>query len=307
MYYYCPMLDRRHFLASAAATGLACPRISQAKSSPSLSLKSGAAVPAIGMGTWLTFNINPDGPEFDQRSRVLDAFFKNGGSMIDSSPMYGRAEAVIGKMMRDKKRGPLFSATKIWTVFDKGGPMQLADSHRLWEEEVLDLVYVHNLLNWENHIKTLRSAKDSGQVRNIGFTTSHGRRHSAMEKLIRTEPVDAVQFTYNILDRDAENRLLPAAANKGLSVIINRPFQGGRLFDYVDNQPLPDWASEWDIQSWASYFLKFIISHPAVSIAIPATSQVAHMEENMRALQGPLPGAKGRAKMATYFNALIKN
>ena len=292
-------------IIGGSALGVTVGHPAFAASTKKLTLKSGSALPLIGMGTWLTFNVGAEEPAFDQRAKVLDRFLEMGGGMIDSSPMYGRAEAAIGQMMASRNADNLFSATKIWAAFDKGGPMQLSDSHRLWAEPVLDLVHVHNLLNWESHLKTLRTAKDAGTVRYIGLTTSHGRRHAALEKLIRSEPIDAVQFTYNINDREAENRLLPAAADQGLTVIINRPFQGGRLFDRIADIPLPEWAAEWDIQSWAAFFLKFVISHPAVSCAIPATSRVSHMEENMRALTGPLPDAAARARMAAHFRSLI--
>ena len=269
-----------------------------------LNLKSGLALPKIGMGTWLTFNVASSGPEFEARRKVLETFFELGGAMIDSSPMYGRAEEAVGEMMKARNRKELFSATKIWAALKSGGPVQLADSHRLWGEEVLDLVYVHNLLQWEAHLKLLRSAKDKGNVRHIGLTTSHGRRHQKMEQLLAGEPIDAVQFSYNIANRTAENRLLPAAADNGVRVIINRPFKTGALFNRVAEYKVPPWAIEFGINSWAEYFLKFIISHPAVDCAIPATTQVQHMKENMQALSGPMPDAAMRKKMADYFDAI---
>ena len=275
-----------------------------AETRPKLMLQSGSSLPKIGMGTWLTFNVAASGHEFEAREKVLQTFFDLGGAMIDSSPMYGRAEAAVGAMMQSRRKENLFSATKIWTAFDDGGPIQLSDSHRLWREDVLDLVYVHNLLNWESHLKLLRAEQDEGRIRYIGLTTSHGRRHGKLEKLMRTEPINAVQFSYNLANRAAENRLLPAAADQGLAVIINRPFMTGALFRRVKGHTLPDWAKELDIKSWAEYFLKFVISHPAVTCAIPATTQVSHMRENMRALSGPMPDKGMRAKMAAYFDAI---
>ena len=275
-----------------------------AETRPKLILQSGSSLPKIGMGTWLTFNVAASGNEFEAREKVLQTFFDLGGAMIDSSPMYGRAEAAVGAMMQSRRKENLFSATKIWTAFDDGGPIQLSDSHRLWREDVLDLVYVHNLLNWQSHLKLLRAEQDEGRIRYIGLTTSHGRRHGKLEKLMRTEPINAVQFSYNLANRAAENRLLPAAADQGLAVIINRPFMTGALFRRVKGHTLPDWAKELDIKSWAEYFLKFVISHPAVTCAIPATTQVSHMRENMRALSGPMPDKNMRAKMAAYFDAI---
>ena len=268
-----------------------------------LTFKTGKTVPKIGMGTWITFNINPKSEALAQRRDVLAEFYKAGGGMIDSSPMYGRAEAVLGETRSpiDEKQS-LFSATKIWTPLKSHGAAQLSKSHRLWKEPVLDLVYVHNLLNWKDHLKTLRAAQDEGGVRYIGLTTSHGRRHDELEALIKSEPIEAVQLTYNVLNRDAENRLLPLIEEKGLSLIINRPFMGGHLFRHVRGKDIPPWAVEsLNIQSWAEYFLKYVISHPAVSYAIPATSNPDHMRENMRARLGPMPDAKLREKMADFI------
>lgn len=295
-------LSRRAVIAAALATTLT--PLTWAQTPTRLTLKSGAPLPAIGMGTWITFNIAPKGPLAPSREKVLDAFFAAGGSMIDSSPMYGRAEDVVGKLMAGRDKTSLFSATKIWTPLASNGGNQLTDSHRLWNEPQLDLVYVHNLLRWKAHLKTLRAAKDAGQVRYIGLTTSHGRRHDELERLIKSENIDAVQFTYNVKHREAENRLLPAARDKGLAVIINRPLDGGNLFNRVKGHPLPDWASKIECQSWSEIFLKFIISHPAVTCAIPATSQPTHMRENMRALNGPMPDAKLRQRIIAYVEGL---
>jgi diketogulonate reductase-like aldo/keto reductase len=265
------------------------------------------------MGTWQTFDIDIDSAERGSRKAVLETFFAAGGGMIDSSPMYGRAEAVIGQLMEElrsqateEQDAPnLFSTTKIWTPLTSYGPEQLMQSHKLWKEEVLDLVKVHNLLRWESHLERLRQAKSEGTVRYIGVTTSHGRRHDALERLMKTEAMDAVQFTYNIFDRQAEERLLPIAKEQGLTVIINRPFKAGQLFNRVAGKNLPEWAvSELDCQSWAEYFLKFIISHPAIDCAIPATTRPEHMAENMRAATGPKPSASMRDRMAKHFGSI---
>ncbi|NNE57223.1 MAG: aldo/keto reductase [Hellea sp.] len=302
------MFDRRTVLGGIAGTAILPGIMAEAlEPLPSpFSLKSGKPVPPIGMGTWITFSVDPGGPEMPQRRKVLEAFYKAGGGMIDSSPMYGRSEDVIGKLRSEKlEQSQLFSATKIWTPAAHHGETQLSDSHRLWQEPVLDLVHVHNLLEWETHLKMLRTARDAGKVRYIGLTTSHGRRHDKMEELIKTEPIDAVQFSYNIQNRAAENRLLPASAAKGLAVIINRPFMTSRLFDLVAGYDVPAWAAEeLGTQSWAEYFLKFVISHPAVTCAIPATRNPAHMAENMRAGTGQLPDRRQRLKMIASFEAL---
>ncbi len=298
------MLTRKQFLIGAAAAGLVPGLKASARPGTPLTLKSGLALPPIGMGTWQTFDIPSTGAQFENGRHVLDAFFEMGGSMIDSSPMYGRAEAAIGALLTEADRNTAFSATKIWTAFEGGGPTQLADSERLWREPQLDLVYVHNLLRWEAHLKTLKDAREKGRVRYIGLTTSHGRRHDKLEELMASEPIDAVQFSYNIANRAAEKRLLPAAADNGLAVIINRPFMTGYLFNRVRGHKLPDWAIEYGIESWAAFFLKFVMSHPAVTCVIPATRQVEHMRENMRALNGPLPDQGMREKMVAHFDRI---
>lgn len=266
---------------------------------------SGERLPAIGMGTWITFNVGDDAGLREQRSQVLQAFFDAGGGMVDSSPMYGSAEAVIGHgLAKTGQPASLFSATKVWTWSQAGGVEEMEESRRLWGVERFDLLQVHNLLSWDSHLETLRAMKGEGRLRYIGITTSHGRRHEDFEMVMRQPDIDFVQFTYNVLDREAEDRLLPLAADLGKAVIINRPFRRGALFDRVAGQPLPAWAAEIDCANWAQFFLKFIVSHPAVTCAIPATSRVDHMAENMGALHGRLPDAAERRRMAAAVEAL---
>ena len=298
------MPNRRTVMSGLAASTLSLGFNAQsgATTQRALTFKTGKHAPKIGMGTWQTFNIKAKGDALAQRRQVLTEFYKAGGGMIDSSPMYGRSEAVLGATRNAAEENKtFFSATKIWTPLKSHGVSQLSKSHRLWKEPVLDLVYVHNLLNWKDHLKTLRAAQDKGSVRYIGLTTSHGRRHGELEKLIKSEPIEAVQLSYNILNRDVEEKLLPLIQDKGLSLIINRPFMGGHLFRHVAGQEVPSWAIEsLQIQSWAEFFLKYVISHPAVSYAIPATTNPDHMRENMRARLGPMPDAKMREKMAGF-------
>ncbi|WP_422365215.1 aldo/keto reductase [Pelagibius sp.] len=266
---------------------------------------SGERLPAIGMGTWITFNVGDDAALRAQRSQVLQAFFDAGGGMIDSSPMYGSAEAVIGHgLAKTGQPASLFSATKVWTWSQAGGVEEMEESRQLWGVDRFDLLQVHNLLSWESHLETLRGMKGEGRLRYIGITTSHGRRHEDFETVMRQPDIDFVQFTYNVLDREAEDRLLPLAADLGKAVIINRPFRRGALFDRVAGQPLPAWASEIDCANWAQFFLKFIVSHPAVTCAIPATSRIDHMAENMGALHGRLPDTAERRRMAAAVEAL---
>ncbi len=267
---------------------------------------SGESIPIIGMGSWLTFDVGFNQHARAGRVKVLEAFFERGGGMIDSSPMYGSSPQVIGYCLQQIANQPnLFSASKVWIVGKEPGQQQIRSSLQKWQLPRFDLVQIHNLLDWETHLETLQQAKAAGQIRYIGVTTSHGRRHQELQQVLRTGEFDFVQFTYNILDREAENELLPLAQELGVAVIINRPFQRGALFDRVQGKPLPAIAAEAGCQNWAQYFLKFIVSHPAVTCAIPATSQVAHMHENMGAAYGALPDPAMRKRMAREFGRLI--
>jgi diketogulonate reductase-like aldo/keto reductase len=255
-------------------------------------------LPAVGMGSWITFDVGDDSAARAQRVEVLRAFFESDGTLIDSSPMYLTSQEVIGHCLaRLPDRPALFAATKVWTMTRALGIGQMESSQQLWGVDRFDLLQVHNLLDWETHLETLVEWKAQGRVRYIGVTTSHGRRDETLEEVMTTQPIDFVQFTYNILDREAEDRLLPLAAERGLAVIVNRPFRRGALFDLIAHRPLPGWAAEIGCANWAQLFLKFIVSHPAVTCAIPATSRVDHMRENMGALVGPMPDAAMRRRM----------
>ncbi len=300
-------LNRRDFLAVVAALALVpSPGVGFAAGAPRSVLKkaipaTGEQVPVIGMGSWITFDVRRNADLRDQRVEVLQRFFELGGGIVDSSPMYGSSQEVIGYCLaRIPDKRALFSATKVWTWLQSRGAGQMEESKRLWGVDRFDLVQIHNLLNWKDHLETLLAHKAQGRIRYIGVTTSHGRRHDTMEKVMAEQPLDFVQFTYNILDRGAERRLLPLAAERGLAVIANRPFRGGDLFGYFARHPLPEWAAELDCANWAQFFLKFIVSHPAATCTIPATSRVDHMHENMGALHGRLPDQKMRQRMIRY-------
>lgn len=257
------------------------------------------------MGTWITFNVGDDTALRDDRTKVLQTFFDMGGGVVDSSPMYGSSEAVIGYgLERIPNRGGLFSATKVWTPFTALGDGQMEESRRLWGVERFDLMQIHNMLNWEGHLPRLLEDKAAGRIRYVGITTSHGRRHDALAEVMAKELLDFVQFSYNILDREAEQRLLPLAADRRLAVLINRPFRTRQLFQMFAQHPLPDWASEINCANWAQFFLKFVVSHPSVTCAIPATSRVDHLRENMGALTGRLPDQKMRERMVRYVESL---
>ena len=231
----------------------------------------------------------------------MQTFFDRGGSLIDSSPMYGSSEAVIGYgLARIRNKGALFSAGKVWTLLKAVGVSQMEASRKYWGVERFDLMQIHNLLDWSSHIETLKEMKAQGRVRYIGITTSQGWRHDGLEQIMRTQRIDFVAFSYNVIDREVEERLLPLAAERGIAVIVNRPFQEGVLIERMMRHPLPAWAGEIDCANWAQFLLKFIVSHPAVTCVIPATRRVDHMEENMGALRGRLPDAKMRGRMARY-------
>lgn len=267
---------------------------------------SGERLPVVGLGSWMTFGIDPeDTQKMNQRGEVMREFLSRGAGVLDSSPMYGNAEKVIGIWLkRIGLHKGLFSATKVWTHGHRQGFFQMRNSRLLWGLPHVDLMQVHNLVDWETHLPTLQAMKKEGKIRYVGVTTSHGRRHQELIKIMRNERLDFVQFTYNLLDREAEQYLLPMAADKGIAVIINRPFQRGGLFDHVGARPLPEWASEIECKSWAQFFLKFIVSHPSVTCAIPATSRVDHLKENMQVAYGPLPDMAMRKKMVKTIRAI---
>jgi diketogulonate reductase-like aldo/keto reductase len=265
---------------------------------------TGETVPAIGMGTWITFNVAPYTDARAQRVEVLRAFFEAGGRLVDSSPMYGLAEAAVGHA-RDKLGGApqLFSATKVWTPTRVAGVAQMNLSFKLWGLTQFDLMQVHNLLDWDAHLPTLKEWKSQKRLRYLGITTSHGRRHDEMLELIETQPdFDFTQFSYSIADREAEEKLLPAARARGKAVLVNRPFRTGELFERVRGKPLPAWSAEIGCVAWSQFFLKFVVSHPAVTCAIPATSSVGHMRENMAALTGAMPDEPMRRRMVEYYD-----
>ncbi|MFW5682191.1 MAG: aldo/keto reductase [Phycisphaeraceae bacterium] len=264
-------------------------------------------LPVIGMGTWQTFNVGGDRELRNDRTRVLEAHFDAGGGMIDSSPMYGSAQAVLGYGL-EKLGMPdtLFSADKVWTRDGDATREQAAESRELWNVDRFDLMQVHNLIAWREHLPTLREMKDDGRIRYVGITTSHGRRHADVERILRNEPIDFVQLTYNLTHRRVEDRLLPLAQDRGIAVIANRPFDGGQLVKGIQRagHPLPPWAKDIGCDHWPAFLLKFIVSHPAVTCAIPATTRVEHMKENKQAELGPMPDAKTRQRMVRYVEGL---
>jgi diketogulonate reductase-like aldo/keto reductase len=262
-------------------------------------------MPVVGLGTWITFNVGNDRAARDACTDVVRAFFAAGGRMIDSSPMYGSSQATIGHALAQLGRpAALFSAEKVWISDGARGPAQMEASRALWGVARFDLMQVHNLLSWQAHLPRLFEMKAAGQLRYVGITTSEGRRHAEIEQLMRTQPLDFVQVSYNLLDREIEQRILPLAQERGIAVIVNRPFREGALLRQLARHPLPAWAAEIDCAHWAQVALKFIVTHPAVTCAIPATSQVKHLVQNMAAARGRMPDAALRARMARDVAAL---
>ena len=260
-------------------------------------------LPLVGLGTWITFNVGSDPVGRAESVEVMRAFFAAGGRLIDSSPMYGSSQSVVGDGVARLKPQRLFSADKVWTDGSKGRS-QIAETRRRWRVRNLDLVQVHNLVDWKEHLPLLLEMKAAKQIRYVGITTSEGRRHREIEQIMRTQPLDFAQVTYNILDREIESRILPLARERGIAVIANRPFQEGALIRHVERHRLPAWAREIDCANWPQFLLKFIVSHPVVTCAIPATSSAVHVRENMGASYGRLPDEPMRRRMIAYVEAL---
>jgi diketogulonate reductase-like aldo/keto reductase len=294
---------RRALRTLAAVSTCAALRPSPARAQPRAILtrpipSTGELLPVVGLGTWITFNVGDDPVARDACANVMRNFVEAGGRMIDSSPMYGSSQDVIGYGLRKAALGGrIFSADKVWISSGAQGRDQIERSRRKWQVGRFDLVQVHNLLNWQEHLPTLFAMKAAGQVRYVGITTSEGRRHRDIEQLMRDHAIDFVQVTYNPVDRQVEERILPLARDRGIAVIVNRPFREGALVRALARQPLPPWSADIDCTSWAQLVLKFIVSHPAVTCAIPATTSVAHVRENMSAAYGRMPDAALRQRM----------
>ena len=265
---------------------------------------SGESIPAIGLGSWITFNVGNDPVLRQESTAVIAAFLEAGGGMIDSSPMYGSAQEVIGHALKTiGTTDRVFSTDKVWTRNSDGGS-QIETTRRHWGIQRFDLLQVHNLVSWRSHLPRLMEMKERGELRYVGITTSHGRRHGDMAEVMAAYPIDFVQLTYNVLDREVEQRLLPMAQERGIAVIVNRPFRRGSLTSALEGEPLPAWAAETGAESWAQLLLKFILAHPAVTTVIPATTQVDHVLENKRAALAPLPDAAMRERIAAAVRAL---
>lgn len=294
-------LTRRAALRLMAAAAAAVPA-SAGAASPMLQRpipSSGEAIPAIGLGTWRTFDVGGSPAERAPLEEVLQRFVALGGQVVDSSPMYGAAESVLGDLgaalaVTDR----LFLATKVWTSGREAGIAQMEQSFQRLRVRRLDLMQVHNLLDWRTHLRALRAWKQAGRIRYLGVTHYTASAYDELERVLRSEPLDFVQVNYSLGEREAERRILPLARERGIAVLVNRPFSEGGLFRRVRGQALPAWAAEVGCASWAQIFLKWILAHPAVTCVIPATSRPQHVLDNMAAGTGALPDAATRDRMA---------
>jgi diketogulonate reductase-like aldo/keto reductase len=310
-------------LIGASAAGLLLPvRASwaQTKSESSTMLmrpipSSGEKLPVIGLGTWRTFDVDLTSDSRKQLGDVLSLFMKLGGRVIDTSPMYGRAEDVIGDLtstlgIREKfatanpSGGGLFLATKVWTRGKENGIRSMERSMVRLRTKQIDLMQVHNLVDVQTHLATLREWKEQGRIRYIGITHYESGAFGEVEKIMRSEKLDFVQINYSIMEREAEERVLPLAQERGIAVIVNRPFGGGDLFDRVRSKSLPEWSAEFDCRSWAQFFLKWIVANPAVTCVIPATDKARHLEDNVQAGIGRLPDIRIRQQMPESVGSL---
>jgi diketogulonate reductase-like aldo/keto reductase len=262
-------------------------------------------LPVVGLGTWQTFDVGDERAGLDQRKEVLSILLEAGGKVIDSSPMYGRAEAAVGTLLSEMKAHErTFLATKVWTSGEAAGIAQMQASSAKLKAPMIDLMQIHNLLDWRTHLRTLRAWKEQKKFRYIGITHYTDPALDELAAIVRAERIDFVQFGYSIASRAAEARLLPLCAERGVAVIVNQPFDSGSLFAQVRGKALPEWAGDLDCASWSQLFLKYILGHPAVTCVIPGTARPDHMRDNLAAGLGRLPEAGERKRMAEYWAGL---
>lgn len=301
-------MKRQFFIKQIAvgSAGLLLPEVLLKQPSSKMIMRSilstGEKIPAIGLGSWITFDVGNTESELLPVRDVLKAFVDAGGMVVDSSPMYGRSEKVIGQLASELGiTNKLWFATKVWTSGERSGKNQIDNStayFRRWPS----LLQVHNLQDVKTHLKTLRALKDEGKLKYIGITHYLNSQHNELANLVKSEKLDFIQVNVSIRNTAAEDYLIPLAADKGVSVIVNRPFETGALFGTINGISLPDWAKDWGITTWAAYFLKYIIANSDVTCTIPATSNVNHLKENMAACIEPLPDKATRKKMAEYYS-----
>jgi diketogulonate reductase-like aldo/keto reductase len=265
---------------------------------------SGEELPVIGCGTYRGFDVGPQGTAYPRLQQVLDALFAAGGSVVDSSPMYGRAEAVAGDPLAEgSAHKKAFIATKVWTRGREAGIAQMQNSFKLLRTTRIDLMQIHNLVDWRTHLRTLREWKEAGRIRYLGITHYTESAFGDLEAVMRSEQIDFVQLNYSVADRAAERRLLPLAAERGIAVIVNYPLASGSAVRAVNKRPLPGWAADIDCTSWPQLLLKFVVGHPAITCAIPGTGSPEHMADNARAGLGRMPDEAMRARIAAVCDS----
>ena len=266
---------------------------------------SGEMLPVVGLGTYQSFDVGSGAAERDPVKQVLRLFAQQGGKLVDSSPMYGPSESVVGDLAAELGiSARLFMATKVWTSGREAGIRQMEESLRRMKVERMDLMQIHNLLDWKTHLGTLQQWKAAGRIRYIGITHYHSGAYAELERLMKTKDFDFVQFNYSIAEREAEDRILPLAHELGIAVIVNRPFAQASLFSRVKGKDVPAWAAEFDCRSWAQFFLKYLLAHPAVTCVIPATGKPQHLVDNMMAGVGCFPDAAMRQRMVKFMDKL---
>jgi diketogulonate reductase-like aldo/keto reductase len=300
-------MNRRDACRLIAATALAGPALAtEARAMVKRRIpSSGEQIPVIGMGSSNTFDVEDSAGATDPLRAVLSALVEGGGTVIDTSPMYGRSETILGNLIADLSLRPrLWLATKVWTRGREAGAAQVAESMRRLRTGRLELLQIHNLLDWREHLPTLRSLERAGKVRYLGLTHYRADAHVELERVLAEERFDWLQVNYSLAERAADARLLPFCRDKGIAVMANRPFADGEMFARVRGKPLPPWAAELGCASWAQFFLKYVASHPAITCVIPATSKPGNMRDNIAAGLGPLPDEKQRSRMREYWNAL---
>jgi diketogulonate reductase-like aldo/keto reductase len=301
------MITRRQLLANAGQLSLLATMRSTAASAQDGPLrraipKTGELLPIIGLGTYRTFNVGEHPSELEPLRQVTQRFFESGGTLVDSSPQYGPSESAFGRVLRGMEApAELFAATKVSADGAEEGIRQMEESPRKMGVERIDLMQIHNLREWRTHLPTLKAWKEEGRFRYIGISASREELYEEYLTVMRSEPLDFIQINYSVAERKSAERILPLAMDRGMAVLINRPFVAGALFPRVANQPLPDWAAEFDCESWGQFFLKFVLSHPAVTVALQATSSPRHLSDNMGAARGRMPDAALRRRMVSLI------
>ena len=301
---------RRLLMQALAASGISATMTHQScAEAPAMAVRpipaSGEMLPVVGLGTYQSFDVGSGASERDPLKDVLRLFVQQGGKLVDSSPMYGPSESVVGDLAAELDiTGQLFMATKVWTSGREAGIRQMEESLRRMKVSRMDLMQIHNLLDWKTHLGTLQQWKAAGRIRYIGITHYHSGAYAELERLMRTKDFEFVQFNYSIAEREAEERILPLARDLGIAVIVNRPFAQASLFSRVRGKDMPAWAAEFDCKSWGHFFLKYMLSHPAVTCIIPATGKPQHLLDNMGAGVGKLPDESTRRKMAAFMDSL---